>query len=42
MLVDTAMLLGAKNKTQVEAEMWDVIALEAQITVGQRASPYED
>lgn len=30
-MVDTAILLGAKNKTQVEIEMWDVIALEAQI-----------
>ena len=30
-MVDTAMLLGAKNKSQVETEMWDVIALEAQI-----------
>ena len=31
LMVDNAMLFGAKNKTQVEAEMWDVIALEAQI-----------
>ncbi|KAJ6217838.1 hypothetical protein RDWZM_008995 [Blomia tropicalis] len=31
LMVDTAILLGAKNKTQVEIEMWDVIALEAQI-----------
>ena len=31
LMVDTAMLLGATNKSQVEAEMWDVIALEAQI-----------
>ncbi len=31
LMVDTALLLGAKNKSQVEAEMWDVIALEAQI-----------
>src|SRR5699024_652147 len=31
LMVDTAMLLGAENRTQVEMEMWDVVALEAQI-----------
>ncbi|CAG2170556.1 unnamed protein product [Oppiella nova] len=31
LMVDTAMLLGADNKTRVKDEMWDVIALEAQI-----------
>ena len=31
LMVDTAMLLGADNKTRVKEEMWDVIALEAQI-----------
>lgn len=31
LMVDTALLLGATNKTQVEMDMWDVIALEAQI-----------
>lgn len=31
LMVDTAMLMGAQNRSQVETEMWDVITLEAQI-----------
>lgn len=31
LMVDTALLMGATNRTRVEAEMWDVVALEAQI-----------
>jgi hypothetical protein len=30
-MVDTAMLLGANDRVRVEREMWDVVALEAQI-----------
>lgn len=31
LMVDTAILLGAQNRSQVEMEMWDVVTLEAQI-----------
>ena len=30
-MVDTALLFGATNRTQIEIEMWDTIALESQI-----------
>lgn len=30
-MVDMAMLLGAKNKTRVETEMWEVLAFETII-----------
>ncbi|XP_027199792.2 neprilysin-2-like [Dermatophagoides pteronyssinus] len=31
LMVDTALLFGATNRTQIEIEMWDTIALESQI-----------
>lgn len=31
LMVDTAMLLGAQNRTYVEEQLWEVIELEQQI-----------
>ncbi|XP_054157418.1 neprilysin-2-like isoform X2 [Oppia nitens] len=31
LMVDTAILMGAQNRTRIDEEMWDVVALEAQI-----------
>jgi hypothetical protein len=39
-MVDTAILLGANDRARVEREMWDVVALEAQIAEVLQLFPF--